>query len=58
LFAAFYLNHPEIKLWFIKNRLDYAGQTETISMNSLAPGFYIARVTCEGEAAQQKVVKR
>ena len=35
-----------------------AGQTETISMNSLAPGLYIARVTCEGEAAQQKVIKR
>jgi hypothetical protein len=35
-----------------------AAQTETISMSSLAPGLYIARVTCEGEVAQQKVIKR
>ena len=35
-----------------------ASQTETINVNSLAPGFYIVRATCEGEIAQQKVIKR
>jgi hypothetical protein len=35
-----------------------ASQTETINVNSLAPGFYIARAICEGEIAQQKIIKR
>ena len=33
-------------------------QTESININSLAPGFYIARVICNGETAQQKIIKR
>lgn len=32
-------------------------QTETINVTSLAPGFYIVRVSCEGQVAQQKIVK-
>jgi hypothetical protein len=34
-----------------------SSQTETISLSSLAPGFYIIRANCEGEVAQQKIVK-
>ncbi len=33
-------------------------QTETMQVNSLAPGFYIVKVTCNGETAQQKIIKR
>jgi len=36
----------------------FASQTESININSLAPGFYIARVICNGETAQQKIIKR
>ena len=32
-------------------------QTETINTSNLAPGFYIVRVSCEGQNAQQKIVK-
>lgn len=32
-------------------------QTETINTSNLAPGFYIVRVSCDGQTAQQKVVK-
>ncbi len=35
-----------------------ASQTQTIDMTTLAPGFYIVRVSCEGETAQQKVIKK
>ncbi len=35
-----------------------ASQTETINVNSLAPGFYLARAICEGEITQQKIIKR
>ncbi len=35
-----------------------SSQTETINVASLAPGFYIVRVICEGQIAQQKIVKQ
>ncbi len=35
-----------------------SNQTETLNVNSLAPGFYLVRVTCNGETAQQKIVKQ
>ena len=35
-----------------------SSQTETINVNSLAPGFYIVRVICEGQIAQQKIIKQ
>ena len=35
-----------------------AGQTEAISVNSLAPGLYIVRAICGGAVAQQKIIKR
>lgn len=34
-----------------------SSQTEVINVTSLAPGFYIVRVSCEGQVAQQKIVK-
>ena len=35
-----------------------SSQTETINTSNLAPGFYIARVTCDGVTTQQKIVKQ
>lgn len=35
-----------------------SSQTETVNMSNLAPGFYIVRVSCEGQTAQQKIVKQ
>jgi hypothetical protein len=34
-----------------------SGQTETMNISSFAPGLYIVRATCEGQTAQQKIVK-
>lgn len=34
-----------------------SNQTETINTSNLAPGFYIVRVSCDGQTAQQKIVK-
>lgn len=33
-------------------------QTETLNLATLAPGVYIVRVNCEGQLAQQRVVKQ
>ncbi len=35
-----------------------SNQTETINMSVIAPGFYILRVSCEGQTAQQKIIKQ
>ncbi len=35
-----------------------SSQTETINVSQLAPGLYIVKVTCEGQTAQQKIVKQ
>lgn len=35
-----------------------SSQTETININSLAPGLYIIRVICEGQMAFQKIIKQ
>ncbi len=35
-----------------------SSQTETINVSSLATGFYVVRVICNGEIAQQKIVKK
>jgi hypothetical protein len=35
-----------------------SGQAETINISVLAPGFYFVRVSCEGQTAQQKIVKQ
>ena len=34
-----------------------ASQTESISVNSLAPGVYVVKVFCNGEMAYQKIIK-
>jgi len=34
-----------------------SSQTEKLNIMSLAPGFYIVRVSCDGVVAQQKIVK-
>ncbi|MGZ8558400.1 MAG: T9SS type A sorting domain-containing protein, partial [Chitinophagaceae bacterium] len=34
-----------------------SSQTETINSNSIFPGFYIMKVTCNGETAQQMIIK-
>lgn len=35
-----------------------SSQTETLNISTLAPGFYMVRVSCNGEVAQQKIVKQ
>lgn len=35
-----------------------SSQTETINLSNMAPGFYMVKVTCNGEVAQQKIVKQ
>lgn len=35
-----------------------SSQTETMNVSQLAPGFYIVRVICNGEMAQQKIIKQ
>lgn len=34
-----------------------SSQTETINTTTLTPGFYFVRVICEGQVAQQKIIK-
>ncbi len=35
-----------------------SSQTEALSVLSLAPGVYFVRVSCEGQTAQQKIIKQ
>jgi hypothetical protein len=44
----------------VAKRLDRANssQTESISVSNLAPGFYIVKVSCNNEIAQQRIVKQ
>lgn len=42
----------------LKNITATGSQTESMNVNSIAPGFYIVKVTCNGETAQQKIIKR
>jgi len=48
-------NHGRI---IIKTEPTNSSQTETINVASLAPGIYMASVTCNGETATQKIIKR
>lgn len=41
----------------IRTESTSSSQTETINTSSLAPGFYVVKVTCNGETATQKIVK-
>ncbi|MGB3004925.1 MAG: T9SS type A sorting domain-containing protein, partial [Chitinophagaceae bacterium] len=40
-----------------RNETASSSQTETINVSSLAPGYYIVKVICEGQTAQQKIIK-
>jgi hypothetical protein len=42
----------------IRTESTSSSQTETINASSLAPGFYVVKVTCNGETATQKIVKQ
>ncbi len=42
----------------MKNIVGAGSQTETMNVNSLAPGLYIVKITCNSEIAQQKIIKR
>ncbi|MCX6317458.1 MAG: T9SS type A sorting domain-containing protein [Bacteroidetes bacterium] len=44
----------------VVNRMENANtsQTEMMNVAKLAPGLYVVRVTCEGQVAQQKIVKQ
>jgi Secretion system C-terminal sorting domain len=44
----------------VVNRMDNANtsQTEMMNIAKLAPGLYVVKVTCEGQVAQQKIVKQ
>ena len=42
----------------VKNTVGASSQTETLNVNRLAPGFYILKASCNGERAQQKIIKR
>ena len=36
----------------------HSSQTETLDISALSPGFYMVRVTCNGESARQKIIKQ
>jgi hypothetical protein len=42
----------------IKSTAGTSSQTESLNTSNLAPGFYIVKASCNGETAQQKVIKR
>ncbi len=35
-----------------------SSQTEQMNLSNLLPGYYILKVTCNGQSAQQKIVKK
>jgi hypothetical protein len=41
-----------------KTETNNSSQTETVNMSTLPPGFYIIRVSCEGQTRQQKIVRQ
>mgnify|MGYP001591376967 CR=1 FL=1 len=41
-----------------KSEIASSSQVETINTSSLSRGFYVVRVSCEGQTAQQKIVKQ
>lgn len=42
----------------LKNIIGASSQTEIMNVNNIAPGFYIIKVSCDGETAQQKIIKQ
>ncbi len=41
-----------------KTETGSSSQTETVNMSTLSRGFYVIRVSCEGQTAQQKIIKQ
>jgi Secretion system C-terminal sorting domain len=41
-----------------KSTFSNSNHTEMVNVNDLAPGIYLVRATCNGEEAQQKVIKQ
>jgi hypothetical protein len=41
-----------------KSEFANSNQTETLNVNSLAPGLYIVKVSCNGQTTQQKIIKQ
>lgn len=41
-----------------RKETSYSSQTESINIKNLAPGLYIIRISCNGETAQQKIIKQ
>jgi Secretion system C-terminal sorting domain len=41
-----------------KKEANNSSQTETVNISSLSPGMYMVRVSCEGQTAQQKIIKQ
>ncbi len=41
-----------------RNESANSSQTETLNIAALSPGMYVIRVSCEGQIAQQKIVKQ
>jgi hypothetical protein len=42
----------------LKNIVSMAGQTESLQLAKLTKGFYIVKVSCEGKAASQPIIKQ
>lgn len=42
----------------INKQASSSSQTEILNVSGLPTGFYIVRVTCDGETAQQKIIKQ
>jgi Secretion system C-terminal sorting domain len=42
----------------IRNEASASGQTENINVSKLSTGYYVVRVSCKGETAQQKIIKQ
>jgi hypothetical protein len=54
VYEIFMLNGKTVK----KTETPNSSQTETINISNLASGMYIIRVSAEGQAAQQKIIKQ
>ncbi len=42
----------------IKNEVVSSNQTETMNVSKLAPGFYLIKISCNNEIAEQKMIKQ
>jgi len=42
----------------VKKENNSSSQTETLNVSQATPGVYMVRVSCEGQVAQQKIIKQ